>query len=106
MIILIVIIIITIIINCAASKMCLLCFPTEGPVRCDQCDTFFNSRRILDMHQAYYCQGKMVAQAASSDTDTEDTTSAVKSGKFSIFGMKGMLLLDIYRVNQKSLDKL
>lgn len=47
----------------------------------------------------------MVAQAASSDTDTEDTTSAVKSGKFSIFGMKDMLLSDIYRVNLKSLDK-
>lgn len=102
MIILIVIIIITIIINCAALKKCLLCFSTEGPVRCDQCDTFFNSRRILDMHQAYYCQGKMVAQAASSDTDTEDTTSAVKSGRLLIFDMKYRPLTD--RVNQKSLD--
>lgn len=59
--------------------MLLLFFLTEGPVRCEQCDTFFNSRRILNVHQAYYCQGK--AQMVSSDTDTEDVANAVKSGK-------------------------
>ncbi|XP_055943145.1 zinc finger protein ush-like [Argiope bruennichi] len=52
---------------------------SEGQFKCDVCNITFNSRRILEVHQTYYCQGKIFGTTISSDTDTEDNSSNIKS---------------------------
>ncbi|GFT38257.1 zinc finger protein ush, partial [Nephila pilipes] len=52
---------------------------SEGHFKCEICDVSFNSRRILEIHQTYYCQGKIFGTTINSDTDTEDNTSTAKT---------------------------
>ncbi|GIY79570.1 uncharacterized protein CEXT_724631 [Caerostris extrusa] len=73
----------------------------DGSFKCETCDASFNNRQRMEIHQTYYCQGKMFGATTSSDTDTEDNTSHTKQTRgrkqdsWGVFGIKHNPLLII-----------